>query len=212
MILLNLTGDESSQQYQQLSISNLNRQYDFLRSIVSSAIDNDVSSMLRRALRIFSPKIIKSLNFHATTCLHEHAGIYRPIQVYVGPHTPAEPREVPQLMAEFIDEVNSNWDHYDPLVLASYVLWRLNYIHPFENGNGRTARAMSYFVLCVKFGFWLPGQIILPELISRNRDRYVLALRQVDDSYKNNSFDISPLHTLLSELLDEQIRGVGRPN
>ncbi|MBL8221394.1 MAG: Fic family protein, partial [Bryobacterales bacterium] len=28
------------------------------------------------------------------------------------------------------------------------VMWRLNWIHPFFGGNGRTARSASYLVLC----------------------------------------------------------------
>jgi hypothetical protein len=32
-----------------------------------------------------------------------------------------------------------------PTELAAYGLWRLNWIHPFVEGNGRTARAVCYF-------------------------------------------------------------------
>jgi Fic family protein len=65
-------------------------------------------------------------------------------------------------MDDSVNQVNLWWQSADPVALATFVLWRLNNIHPFINGNGRTARAATYFVLCVKAGGWLQGTTILP--------------------------------------------------
>jgi hypothetical protein len=59
----------------------------------------------------------------------------------------------------------------------------------------------------VKVGQWLPGTTILPELLRRDRARYVEALQQVDASAAAGKLDLSPLHTVISELLAEQING-----
>jgi Fic family protein len=84
-------------------------------------------------------------------------------------------------MEDFVNTVNRFWnEHTDPVVLAAYVLWRLNHIHPFINGNGRTARAAAYFALCVAAGRWLQGTTILPELIRRNRADYVEQCQALD--------------------------------
>lgn len=91
------------------------------------------------------------------------------------------------------------------VALSAYVLWKLNYIHPFINGNGRTARAACYFVLCVKAGGWLAGDTILPELLRQNRDLYVQALQAADDSLKAGALDLSQLHSLMSALLEQQL-------
>ena len=103
--------------------------------------------------------------------------------------------------------VNWQWDETDPVSLAAYVLWRLNHIHPFINGNGRTARAACYFVLCVKAESWLHGNVILPELLRRHRPQYVKALKQVDKTALegDGEIDLTPLHVLISKLLDEQL-------
>ena len=75
------------------------------------------------------------------------------IEVKVGNHVPPEHYRVPALMDDFVNEVNRNWEKTDPVVLATYVLWRMNHIHPFINGNGRTARAASLFcALCNRRG------------------------------------------------------------
>lgn len=197
MILFELTRSEAHPAYQALEISNGNRQYDFLRSIIVASLE-----MGRPFL---SQHVMKALNFHAITCLHTNAGEYRPCQVTVGQYTPPEHYRITALMDDFVNSVNWQWEQSDPVVLASYVLWRLNHIHPFINGNGRTARAACYFVLCVQAGGWLPGETILPELLRQNRDEYVEALWAVDASVKAGVLDLSVLHGLLSRLLSEQL-------
>ena len=104
-------------------------------------------------------------------------------------------------MDEFVESVDGNWDVAEPTILASYVLWRINNIHPFVNGNGRTARAVCYFVLCVKIGALLPGKIILPELLRDEpvRQRYVAALSLADQDIP------MPLILLIREQITKQI-------
>ncbi|NTD84343.1 Fic family protein [Agrobacterium tumefaciens] len=198
MILFELTGTEAHLTYQKLAIANGNRQYDFLKSIVETSLEV--------GRPFLSQHVIKALNFQAITCLHTNAGEYRPCPVIVGSYEPPEHYRVGALMDDFVNMVNRNWESQDPVVLASFVLWRLNHIHPFINGNGRTARAACYFVLCLKLGALLPGERILPELLTENRARYVAALQEVDASLPN--LNLEPLHTLLSELLNIQVADV----
>lgn len=195
MILFELTGNEADPAYQELQISNAERHYSFLQSIVAASI-----SLGRPFL---SQTVLKALNYHAIACLHTNAGEYRPCEVHVGTYQPPQWFQVPALMDDFVNVINRRWETGDPVVLAARVLWQLNYIHPFINGNGRTARAACYFVLCVKAGGLLPGTVILPELLRRNREEYVEALRQVDRSPDRN---LTPLHGLLVRLIEEQLQ------
>jgi fido (protein-threonine AMPylation protein) len=200
VILFDLVGDnELHPAYQNLTIENGNRQYDFLKSIVGAS--------LAVGRPFLSSQVLKALNFHAIACLHAYAGEFRPCQVTVGIHTPPPHYRVQALMDDFVNTVNREWEKADPVVLAAFVLWRLNWIHPFINGNGRTARAACYFVLCVKAQQWLPGTTILPELIKRERARYELGLQHSDKAMAAGVLDVSPLHALLSDLLNEQING-----
>ena len=201
MILYEIFRDERHPAYRQLSTDNLRRQYDFLRSIVNT--------VLSIGHTMISTSLVRALNYHAISCLHVNAGEYRPCPVTVGAHHPPDHYRVPEMMESFINEVNRFWDSRDALVLAAYCLWRLNYIHPFINGNGRTARALCYFVVCVKADGWLPGQLILPELIRQNHDEYVSLLRSADDGFKNGKQDyLEDLQTFLSNLLRKQLQSI----
>lgn len=200
MILFEIFGDENNPIYQELHISNGNRHYDFLRSIVSA------STQAHKAF--LSQTVLKAINYHAICCLHAYAGEYRPCAVVVGSHSPPDFYRVPTLMDDLVNDVNINWRSVDPVYLATYVLWRVNRIHPFINGNGRTARAACYYVLCLSAGGWLGGEPIIPELLRRERPRYVQALEHAHESAKVGTVDLLPLFNLVTELVNEQLSSV----
>lgn len=206
MILYELLGEEANQIYQGLQASNLDRQYQFLRSIVDVAICADRPFL--------SQTVIKAINFHAIVCLHVNAGEYRPCEVHVTGQDSGVEFEPPQhfrvnaLMDDFVNTVNRYWQEMDAIQLAAYVLWRINWIHPFINGNGRTARAASFFVLCVKANVWVGRREILPELLRQNRSLYVDGLRQAD-AIANESGDIAqivaPISDVIVQLLTDEL-------
>jgi fido (protein-threonine AMPylation protein) len=206
VILFELTGSENHPAYQALEVSNGKRQYDFLQSMVVASLQ------MRRPF--LSHNIIKALNFQAIACLHTSAGEYRPCAVTIGNYNPPEHYRVQALMDDFVDFLNRWWETSDPVVLASFTLWRMNYIHPFINGNGRTARASCYFVLCIKLGGWLPGSPILPELIREHREEYIAALKSADQMFPSVGVPtaLTQLHGLLSRLLGQQLSGASPVN
>ena len=102
--------------------------------------------------------------------------------------------------------VHENWEIFDhPTMLPAYALWRLNWIHPFVEGNGRTARAACYYLLCLKQGQLLPGKKIVPERIREDRTPYYDALRAADIAWEQGQFDVSRLAGYLSGLLRQQL-------
>lgn len=204
MFVHDLVGTEQHPVYQQLSAENLDRQYSFLRSITVASLD--------LGQPMLSIEVIKALNYHAVSCLHANAGDFRTWPVNVGPSfTPPLHIQVPPLMQMFTNLVNRMWDQNDAVTMAAFVLWRLNFIHPFVNGNGRTARAACHFVLCLRAGGWLPGDPILPELIRSNRAEYVARLKAVDATAAAGALDLTQIHEFLTRLIDEQIRSAGPP-
>ncbi len=67
-------------------------------------------------------------------------------------YIPPEYIDIPGLLEELVEYVNTTDDH--PLIVAAIVHYQLVTIHPFEDGNGRTARLLSGYVLDVNgYGF-----------------------------------------------------------
>lgn len=79
----------------------------------------------------------------------ENAGRYRsvPVMISGSKHTPPPPYVVPEKMQEMMDFYNENMETMHPVELASEMHERLVYIHPFADGNGRTARLLMNLIL-----------------------------------------------------------------
>ena len=191
MNLYEIAQSEDHPVYRQLANSNNQRHYHFLASMIRSAIDSGKPWL--------SESLIKAINFHAIVGLHSEAGRYRSYKVTVGDHIPPRSHQVHGLMEDFVNVVNWSWQNAQHIELAAYALWRLNHIHPFVNGNGRTARAVCYYILCVSAGGLLPGQPILPEIIRAKRPEYIEALRVADQIR-----DLAPLTNFIIQCLREQ--------
>ena len=208
MYLFEIDNSEENPLYQSLAISNGERQFSFLQSVVKAAVASGHRSI--------SQGLLEALNFHAIACLHRHSGIYRPIAVHVRDvsgavvFNPIGPEGVLEMMNGFIEQTNSAWEAADPLFLAAFVVWRLCNIHPFVNGNGRTARAAGYYVLCVKMGGLLPGQEFLPTLLKESPE-YRGALVAADLSATQGSLDLTGLRNLLESLLLKQLDSAAPP-
>src|ERR1017187_2265492 len=109
-------------------------------------------------------------------------------------------------MDRFFSQIHDNWgldDH--PTLLPAYALWRLNWIHPFVEGNGRTARAACYYLICMTQGKLLPGKKIVPERIRENRQPYYAGLQEADRNWNEGHFDVSQLAAYLLDLLTGQL-------
>lgn len=110
------------------------------------------------------PSHVLHLHRVALEGISAYAGNFRPagIEIRGSKHQPVGAHQVPDKVEELCDYVNENWASKPPIRLAAYCLWRLNRIHPFTDGNGRTARALSYLVLCIRLGYRLPGTNTIP--------------------------------------------------
>jgi Fic family protein len=87
-------------------------------------------------------------------------------------------------------------------------MWRLNWIHPFADGNGRTSRITSYVVLCVKLGAVLAGLPTIPDQIVDNRKPYFHALDAADEAFAAGRIDLTEMEELLSSLLARQLTSI----
>ena len=153
------------------------------------------------------PSIILDLHRIALEGLSPYAGNFRPGGVSIGKskHAPPAAHLVPGLIEEMCDHVMDHFAAGSALHLCAYVMWRLNWIHPFTDGNGRTSRALAYYVLCAKVGYLLPGQKTVPEQIASDKHPYYQALEAADAAEAAGTLDLSALETLLGGQLADQL-------
>ncbi|MBL7546094.1 MAG: Fic family protein [Bdellovibrionaceae bacterium] len=72
-------------------------------------------------------------------------GKFRNDKVFVGPHEGINHGKIEQAINEMIQLTTNNPRYFHPLLKGILVHYFMGYIHPFFDGNGRTARALFYF-------------------------------------------------------------------
>lgn len=105
----------------------------------------------------------------------EWAGKYRNANVIIGgaKHTPPDALQVPQKMRDLISWLNSQKDKMNIVELSALLHHKLVHIHPFFDGNGRTAR-LTMNLLLMQAGY--PLVIIL----KNDRKKYYDVLDKAD--------------------------------
>ncbi|ADW67782.1 Fic family protein [Granulicella tundricola] len=187
----------------ELEAANGLKQYNLVTDMVQAFLDPERPFRLR-------PSHIQGLHRAALQGLTGYAGNWRPSKVGIqgSKHAPPEAFEVPERIEELCDYVNDRWKDKSPIHLAAYVMWRLNWIHPFTDGNGRTSRAVSYLVLCVRLGYLLPGHLTIPDQIEAEKTPYYKALEAADVAWAENRVDLTAMKGLLSTMLAKQLLAV----
>lgn len=122
------------------------------------------------------------------------AGSYRTGAVIISgsKHRPPDPLNVPVLMGELIKWVQKNNKHMHPVELAAIFHHRITHIHPFFDGNGRTAR-LAMNVLLLQNGY--PLVIIL----KNDRKKYYDVLEKADKG------KFEPLIKLVAQAVEKSL-------
>jgi Fic family protein len=154
------------------------RQFDAVVEMVEYYLHPDRPFRLR-------PSHLLRLNRITLEGISSYAGNWRPTEIEIGGsrHRPVGAHLVPEMVEEMCDYVNDSWVNQNALHLSAYAMWRLNWIHPFTDGNGRTSRAASYLILCLRTGYLLPGRRTIPDQIAENRTPYYKALEAADRAW-----------------------------
>lgn len=122
-----------------IEVKNLGIAFDFLYELVEE--DVDITENYLKQLHSLIIGDVPSLS----------PGNYRDIGVIItgSEHRPPEPFEVPIKMKELFDWIRANKEG-NPIVIAAVAHHEMVKIHPFKDGNGRTARLLLNLILLKK--------------------------------------------------------------
>jgi Fic family protein len=117
-------------------------------------------------------------------------GEYRRVQNYVANsktkeiiYTPPPAYQVPLMMSELIDWLKLEQE-INPVLVAGIAQFQLVHIHPFLDGNGRTARLLSTLYL-YKTGYDFKRLFTISEYYDRERTNYYKAIQSVRENDMN---------------------------
>ncbi|MGK7379768.1 Fic family protein [Planococcus sp. 1R117A] len=162
----------------------------------SAAIDfvenqvNQTGELDERTLKMIHYLILKNID-------DENAGVYRSINVRISgsQHTPPHFLQVPQEMNDLFTWYDQEKDHLHPVELAALFHFKFVYIHPFADGNGRTAGLLMNLIL-MSHGF--PPAIVKAEDSQRLHYYETLELASVHHN-------TAPFIELISACVEESL-------
>lgn len=120
------------------------------------------------------PSMIREVNKLLLDGVRGEAGSFRTVGVEISGASfrPPEPNEIDPLVRE-LTEILKDADFLHPIIQAAWLHHQLSYVHPFIDGNGRTARLLQDFIL-------LKRDLYPIGVPSAQRDRYYQALQKAD--------------------------------
>lgn len=97
-------------------------------------------------------------------------------------------------LVEYANAPESENDFVHPVIKASLLHFWLAYLHPFVDGNGRTARAIFYWYL-LRNNYWMFQYLSVSRIIKKSKTQY-------DNSYLYSEYDDNDLTYFISYKLN----------
>ena len=156
-------------------------------------------------LNPYSVEDLKSVHKMLTFLIEEDAGKFRnhgeavydgDIQIFMAPPH----KLVPSLMDNLFNWMNSVKDKINPLILSSIFHYEFVFIHPFSDGNGRTARLWQTAIL----SHWEKAFTYLPieSMIKKNQEEYYTAIQNCNNNGESTEF-IEFMLKVIDEAVDD---------
>jgi len=134
------------------------------------------------------------------TLPEEQSGHYRKGSVYVVRrrlgmpqeilYTAPDAKRVPQLMADLVGWIQkSAEENINPIIVAGIAHQEFAAIHPFNDGNGRTARALATLILYER-GYDFRRLFALEDYYNKNRQKYYQAIN-IGKNYGEREIDFT---------------------
>lgn len=115
-------------------------------------------------------------------------------------HFPVTHREIPELISLlcklFNEKDHRNFVH--PIIKGTLIHFLLAYIHPFCDGNGRTARALLYWYM-LREGYWMTEYLSISRIIYHKKRQYEKAFLYTENDENDLTYFISFNLQVMSE-------------
>ncbi len=153
----------------------------------------------------YSVEDLKKIHGILTFLVEKDAGKFRnhgeavydgDIEIFMSPPH----KLVPSLMDNLFNWMNQVKDTINPLILSSIFHYEFVFIHPFYDGNGRTARLWQTVIL----SHWEKAFTYLPieSMIKKNQEEYYVAIQNCNRAGESTEF-IEFMLKMIDNTIDE---------
>ena len=100
-------------------------------------------------------------------------------------HTPPSYKYIEESIVQLCNFVNEDKTFIHPIIKAIILHFMISFLHPFVDGNGRTARSLFYWYM-LKKGYWLTEYLSISRIIYKTKGQYEKAFLYTE----NDEFDL----------------------
>lgn len=154
----------------------------------------------------YSVEDLKKIHGILTFAIEDNSGKFRnhgeavydgDTQIFMAPPH----RIVPELMDNLFNWMNEAKENVNPLILSSIFHYEFVFIHPFSDGNGRTARLWQTAILA----HWkdLFKYIPIESIIRKHQEEYYTAIQNCNNVGNSNEFI-----EFMLKIIDEAVDGM----
>jgi Fic family protein len=155
---------------------------------VANDFDADIDGGLIRGLHYL---VSRNTDTHGTAGQYRtEANVIRDSRTQTIIYQPPPPLEVPGLMSDLIAWLRAHRRDTHPGILAAISHAELVKIHPFDDGNGRTARALTKYFF-ERHGWHLRGLVTPEQVFGEDTDGYYAGLRELGPRYLGPRVDLT---------------------
>ncbi len=194
-LVLNYIGFEKSATSKVFLPSKENVKHEHSKKISISKFNKEKSNSKQALQKIITESLIKKIHKELVKGVRggsARPGRYRNIQNYIGNavtkeiiYIPPKPKEVPALMKDFVDWINTESDIH-PVLKSGIIQFQFVHIHPFVDGNGRTSRLLCTAFLYQK-DYDFKKLFSISEYYDKDRQNFYQAIQSV----RNNNMDMT---------------------
>lgn len=106
-------------------------------------------------------------------------------------HTPPTNEELEKLINDLCFFFNTDTKEFiHPIIKGCIIHFMVGWIHPFADGNGRTARALFYWYM-LKKGYWLTEYLSISRIIKDTKNQYEKAYIYTENDENDLSYFIT---------------------
>ncbi|MCK4669819.1 MAG: Fic family protein [Nanoarchaeota archaeon] len=133
-----------------------------------------------------------------------------PLEVEKVYHWPPDYQKIPKLVEEFCEFANDDSHAFiHPIIKGVLLHFLIGYIHPFNDGNGRTARTIFYWYVLSR-GYWLFEFMSVSRIILRSKKKYGLAYLYTETDNNDLTYFINYNLEAIEESLSDMEKHIAK--
>ena len=164
--------------------------YATIRYLVDNQSQNFSVELLKEIQRLITHKTLVNAEYEGRFRTTDDIMVMDNITGEIA-HTPPAHKEIEDWIAQLSDFINNDNEKFfiHPIIKGIIIHFMIAYIHPFVDGNGRTARSLFYWYM-IKKGYWLTEYLSISRIIHRSKKKYETAFLYTENDENDLSYFI----------------------